>query len=241
MKEILSKHKSKVILIGIILISILLYFFNPSVNQLVNRIVEMFATGDFQVVGEFIDEYGTYAMLVSAALMVFQSVAAPLPAFLITFANANLFGWWQGALLSWSSAMLGAVICFYISRILGRDVVVKLTSRVGLESVDRFFEKYGRHSILIARLLPFMSFDIVSYAAGLTAIDFVSFFIATGIGQTPATIIYSYVGGMLTGGAQKLVTGLLILFALAIFIGLLGSVYRSRNADKVTESDNEKI
>lgn len=232
MKETLSKHKAKVILIGIILFSFLLYFFNPSVNSTVKTIVAMFSTGDFEVVGEFIDQYGTYAMLVSAALMVFQSVAAPLPAFLITFANANLFGWWQGAILSWSSAMLGAVVCFYLARVLGRDVVVKLTSKVGLESVDLFFEKYGKHSILIARLLPFMSFDIVSYAAGLTSMDFLGFFVATGIGQLPATIVYSYVGGMLTGGAQKLVTGLLILFALSILIFLMRTIYVSRDEHK---------
>lgn len=240
MKKRLLKHKSKIILIGIILIVVLLYFFNPSVSKLVNNISAMFATGDFAVVKEFIEEYGTYAMLVSAGLMVFQSVVAPLPAFLITFANANLFGWWQGAILSWSSAMLGACICFYISRILGRDIVGKLTSKAGLENVDEFFEKHGRNSILIARLLPFMSFDLVSYAAGLTSMTFVPFFIATGIGQLPATIIYSYVGGMLTGGAQLLVTGLLILFALSIFIVLIRNVYNSRGEKKVVEKENEK-
>lgn len=226
----LSKHKSKIILLGIIIVLVSLYFLNSSVNQLVNDIISMFATGDFTVVRDFIDEYGTYAMLVSAGLMVFQSIAAPLPAFLITFANANLFGWWQGAILSWSSAMLGAAVCYYISRILGRDVVEKLTSKAGLESVDRFFEKYGRQSILIARLLPFMSFDLVSYAAGLTSMAFVPFFVATGLGQLPATIIYSYVGGMLTGGAQLLVTGLLILFALSIFIVLIRNIYNSRES-----------
>ncbi len=228
MKINLKDHISKIILIGAILISVLLYLLNPSVNQLVKTITAMFATGDFEVVREFIDEYGTYAMLVSALLMIFQSVMAPLPAFLITFANANLFGWWQGAILSWSSAMLGAALCFYISRILGRDVVVKLTSKAGLESLDEFFDKYGKHSILIARLLPFMSFDIVSYAAGLTSMAFVPFFIATGLGQLPATIVYSYVGGMLTGGARLLVTGLLILFALSVLVVLLKNIFNSR-------------
>lgn len=240
MKGKLLEHKSKIILLGIILMGVLLYFFNPSINQLVKNIVSMFATGDFEVVRDFIDEYGPYAMLVSAALMVFQSIAAPLPAFLITFANANLFGWWQGAILSWSSAMVGAAVCFYIARILGRDIVEKLTSKTGLESVDRFFEKYGKQSILIARLLPFMSFDIVSYAAGLTSMNFWGFFIATGIGQLPATIIYSYVGGMLTGGAKLLVTALLILFALSVLVVLLRNIFYSRNKNLVAEEKNER-
>ena len=169
----------------------------------------------------FVARYGAWAAAVSFFLMVFQSVAAPLPAFVITLANANLFGWWRGALLSWSSAMAGAALCFYIARILGRGAAEKLTSRAGLKSIDAFFERYGAHSILIARLLPFVSFDLVSYAAGLTSMKFWPFFVATGIGQTPATLVYSYVGGMLTGGARTLITGLLLLFALTALVVLL--------------------
>ncbi|MGL6201998.1 MAG: TVP38/TMEM64 family protein [Lachnospiraceae bacterium] len=229
----MKKWVGKIVVIGIFAVFLLCYLLIPSVKSGLNEIVAMFASGDFEVVGDFVKSYGVYAAAVSFLLMLFQSVAAPLPAFLITFANANLFGWWQGAILSWTSAMAGAALCFYIARVLGRDVVVKLTSKAGLESIDKFFDKHGRQSILIARLLPFMSFDIVSYAAGLTSMSFGSFFIATGIGQLPATIVYSYVGGMLTGGARLLVTGLLILFALSVLVVLLRQIYLERQKKKL--------
>ncbi len=222
----------RLILIGLILIAILIYMFVPSVNRGLNTIMKMFATGDFEVVKAFVASYGIYAAIVSFLLMVLQSIVAPLPAFLITFANANLFGWWKGAILSWSSAMVGAGLCFCIARILGRDVVEKLTSKSGLKNIDDFFEKHGKMSILIARLLPFISFDIVSYAAGLTSMSFLSFFIATGIGQLPATIVYSIVGGMLTGGARIMVTGLLILFGLSFLILLIRQVYVEKQKKK---------
>ena len=160
--------------------------------------------------------------------MLLQSVAAPLPAFLITFANAALFGWVWGAILSWSSAMAGAALCFFIAKFLGRDVVEKLTSKMAISSIDEFFDKYGKYTILVCRLLPFMSFDIVSYAAGLTSMRFMPFFIATGIGQLPATIVYSYVGGMLTGGAKLFVTGLMILFALTVAIYMFKKIYNDK-------------
>lgn len=222
----------KIIVIVLIVAAIAAYYLIPSVNQTMNNIVKMFASGDFTVVREFVASYGVYAVLVSFSLMILQSIAAPLPAFLITFANASLFGWWKGAILSWSSAMAGAAVCFFIARILGRDVVEKLTSKAGLEQIDEFFDKHGQLSILIARLLPFISFDIVSYAAGLTSMSFGSFFLATGIGQLPATIVYSYVGGMLTGGAKMLVSALFILFALAALIVLLKQVYSERQKKK---------
>lgn len=223
-----KSHLGKIIIIALFLVAGLVYLISSQVQAAVKQIVAMFATGDFEVIGDFIARYGIYAALISILLMIMQAIVAPLPAFLITFANANLFGWVLGAILSWSGAMLGAILCFWIARILGRDVVERLTSKAGLEQVDEFFDKYGSHSVLIARLLPFISFDIVSYAAGLTSMRFVPFVIATGIGQLPATIVYSYVGGMLTGGAKLMVTALLILFALSVLVVLLHQVYKSR-------------
>ena len=225
--------KAAVVLIA--LAAVLIYYFVPSVKRTMNTVLAAFASGDFTVVRDFVESYGAYAAAVSFLLMILQSIAAPLPAFLLTFANANLFGWWKGALLSWSSAMAGAAVCFYIARILGRDAAEKLTSRAGLKQIDEFFERHGRMSILIARLLPFMSFDIVSYAAGLTSMSFGSFFVATGIGQLPATIIYSYVGSMLTGGAKLFVTGLLLLFALSALIVLFKQLYNEKQKKKKEE------
>ena len=202
------------------------------IRDTMKEIFRMFASGDFTVVKEFVASYGIYAGMISFGLMIFQSVAAPLPAFLITFANASLFGWWKGAILSWTSAMAGAALCFFIAKILGRDIAEKLTSKAGLAQIDTFFEKYGKNTILICRLLPFVSFDIVSYAAGLTSMSFGSFMIATGIGQLPATIVYSYVGGMLTGGAKLLVSGLMILFALSILVMMIRKIYIDRQMKK---------
>ena len=162
--------------------------------------------------------------------MVFQSVAAPLPAFIITFANAGLFGWVKGAILSWSSAMAGAALCYAIARIYGRSAVEKLTTGTALKEVDRFFEKYGKWAVLVCRLLPFVSFDVVSYAAGLTAMGFWEFFWATGLGQLPATLVYSYVGGVLTGSVRTLVFGLLLIFSLSIIAFMIRQIRQERKS-----------
>ena len=218
-----------ILIIGAAVVS---YYAVPSVRGTMNQVFQMFASGDFGVVKDFIASWGAYAAVISFLLMIFQSVAAPLPAFLLTFANANLFGWWQGAILSWTSAMAGAAVCFYIARILGRDAAEKLTSKTGLKQIDAFFEKHGKNTVLICRLLPFVSFDLVSYGAGLTSMSFGSFFLATGIGQLPATIVYSYVGGMLTGGTRLFVTGLLLLFALSALIVMARRIYVERQMKK---------
>ena len=223
--------------IGVIAV-VALYFLYAPFRAFLKEVFRVFATGDFQKLKDFVASYGPYAAAISFLLMVLQSVVAPLPAFLITFANAALFGFWKGALLSWSSAMVGAALCFFIARSLGREAVEKLTSKGALKNIDDFFKRHGKQSILIARLLPFISFDIVSYAAGLSSVSFLGFWVATGLGQLPATLVYSYVGGFLTGGAKLLVTGLLILFALAFLIGLGKQLYTERQKSKEKQNQN---
>lgn len=229
------KHKRKIQrIIALIILGVLLglYFFVPSIKAKTNEAFSTISKLDTDVVVAYLRSYGKQAAVVSFILMVLQSIAAPIPAFLITLSNAAIFGWVKGAMLSWSSAMAGAALCFFLARALGRDAVERLTSKGAMESVDVFFERYGKYAILICRLLPFVSFDFVSYGAGLTNMGFWSFFIATGIGQLPATIVYSYVGGTLTGGAQKLFLGLLTLFALSIMIGIAKKVYNDKQKKK---------
>jgi len=214
----------------------MLYFFVPIIKINVNQAVFILRNVDVEMVRGYILGFGIFAPIVSFLLMILQAVVAPIPAFIITFANAGIFGWVKGALLSWTSAMVGAAVCFFIARLLGRDAVAKLTSISIIEKTDRFFKAYGKYAILITRLLPFISFDIVSYGAGLTSMNFWSFFIATGIGQLPATIVYSYIGGMLTGTVKTFTFGILLLFSVSVLVILLKNVLTDRKKLKGAES-----
>ena len=227
-----KSNLTRLILLLVIALVLAVYLAVPSVNAFVNEAIAIVGTLNVEAVADYIRSFGPKAMAFSFALMVFSSILAPLPAFMITLSNAAIFGWWQGAILSWSSAMVGAVLCFFIARILGRDVVEKIAGKGALASVEGYFKKYGTRTILVCRLLPFVSFDAVSYFAGLTPMGFLAFFVATGIGQTPATIVYSYVGGMLTGGAKLLMIGLLCLFSLAILVGIIRQLYHDRQVKK---------
>lgn len=131
------------IILGLAIVLIVgLYILNPQVNSKINYIFMLFSSMSVESIIGYIRSFGPYAVAVSFFLMVFQSVAAPLPAFLITFANAAIWGWWRGAILSWSSAMAGAILCFMIARIAGRDVVEKLTTKFAMDSIEQYFERY---------------------------------------------------------------------------------------------------
>ena len=51
-------------------------------------------------------------------------------------------------------------------------------------------------AVLLARLLPFTAFDLLSYAAGLTRMRLGPFIVATAIGMTPATFLMAWAGDL---------------------------------------------
>jgi uncharacterized membrane protein YdjX (TVP38/TMEM64 family) len=60
-------------------------------------------------------------------------------------------------------------------------------------------------TVLATRLLPFLSFDLVSYAAGLTPITVWRFALATLAGIVPASFVLAHFGNeMATGEADRI-------------------------------------
>jgi len=205
------------LIVGILILCLILFF-----RQIQEFLLELIAAfQSIETAREYISGYGLFAPLISATLMIFQSVIAPLPAFLITIANGALFGFWWGMLLSWSSAMLGAALCFYIARFLGAKHVARIVSQPIVNKTDQFIQKYGNYAILIARLIPYIPFDVVSYAAGLTRIRFIGFWIATGIGQLPATAVYTYLGNKISTHTNLMLLGFGVVISISIVIWLV--------------------
>jgi uncharacterized membrane protein YdjX (TVP38/TMEM64 family) len=205
-----------------IALAVAIYFFVPEVNSSLHRLADGVVNSDLtqaiQAFREYLLSFGVWAPVISACLMVILQVfLLPIPTFFVTLTNGLLFGWALGAALSWSSSIVGAAICYWIARSLGRPVVERLTGGAhGMEVLDLFFSRYGNRAVLIARLLPFLSFRVVSYGIGLTPVRVGSFLVATGVGQLPATLAYSYLGQNLTGTLRVLFLVLCVTTALLI-------------------------
>ncbi|HEX7127176.1 MAG TPA: TVP38/TMEM64 family protein [Thermodesulfobacteriota bacterium] len=198
----------------------------PPLRDAAGVVGALLLAGDTQGLRAYLLGFGPWAAVVSALLMVAQAIVAPLPAFVVTLANGLVFGPFWGGLLSWSSAMVGAWLCFGIARSLGRPAAERLVGRPALEAADAFFRRYGIQAIVMARLLPFVPFDPISYAAGLTAMSSSRFLLGTGLGQLPATALYSWFGGQASDTAEVL----LGVLAAAAAAWLLGRALRRRPA-----------
>lgn len=227
----ISKPKTLILFLLTFVIFLVLFF---SIHHHFEKSCVILADESLADIKGLILSWGVAAPLMSILLMTMQAVIAPLPAFLITATNGLVFGIYWGTIISWIGAMCGALISFLMSRLFYRSFTKKYLGEKGIEYVNRLSNKYGFKVILTARLLPFISFDFISYAAGLSTMKIRSFMLATGIGMLPATIIYTVFGfemERLKEYSDKLFTfSILAVLALILIWTIQEAIKRKRDA-----------
>jgi uncharacterized membrane protein YdjX (TVP38/TMEM64 family) len=190
-------------------------------------IYAFFTQSSLQEMADYIRSMGIFAPIISILLMVFQAIAAPIPSFLITGANGMVFGYVWGSILSWFGAMLGATVSYFLAKKFGFQFVEKRFKGDKLKSIFNIINgPYGFFFILISRILPVVSFDLISFLAGLSGIRLTTFLVATGIGMVPGTIAYTIVGYDLIDLDGNFHRILIIIGAIIILLFLAGFIRR---------------
>jgi uncharacterized membrane protein YdjX (TVP38/TMEM64 family) len=147
--------------------------------------------------------WGIWGVAASILLMVLHSFV-PFPAEVVAMANGMLYGLLWGTLITWVGAMLGAYLAFGLARWLGRPFVRTMVAPRHHRALDRWAERQGGGVLLFSRLVPVISFNLINYAAGLTAVSWWTFTWATGLGILPLTVLMVALGDGLWSGAGDL-------------------------------------
>jgi uncharacterized membrane protein YdjX (TVP38/TMEM64 family) len=137
---------------------------------------------------DFIRSLGAWGPVGSIALMIVHSFI-PFPAEFLTIANGMVFGSVWGVVYTWIGAMLGAYVSFGLTRTFGRPFVARSLNPAQLEKLDLWILHQGTISLLLSRLIPIISFNLVNYGAGMTNISWWTFSWTTGVGILPMTIV----------------------------------------------------
>ena len=121
-----------------------------------------------------------------------------------------MFGPWLGTLYAAIGVLTGSVVSFLIARFLGRELIEKIVGG-HINFCGMCSDKLLTQVVLLSRLLPVVSFDLISYGAGLTKMSLRRFSLATFFGMLPLTFFYTYFGSQLVfGGGATVALGLLL-------------------------------
>jgi uncharacterized membrane protein YdjX (TVP38/TMEM64 family) len=148
-------------------------------------------------------DLGVFGPVALIGLMVLAIVVSPIPSGPIAVAAGALYGTNGGMVVSVLGAQIGALIAFSAARYLGYDAVRRSENPIMKFIAVPRSQRALMWVVFGSRLIPFISFDAISYAAGITNLSFWRFTIATALGVVPICWILSAMGaGMATGGTD---------------------------------------
>jgi len=189
--------------------------------------LEMF---DGDIMRQWFDGLGAWGPIAVITSMIVAILVSPIPSAPIALASGAIYGHLWGGLYVLIGAELGAIAAFCLARYLGYDF---LRNWLGEEISQRLV---GSQNVLMitvfaSRLMPFISFDIVSYAAGLTPLSFWRFAIATLAGIIPASFLLAHFGSeMATQETSRIMVAIVILGALAAIPFIMKFIARYRQS-----------
>ena len=189
--------------IALLLILLLLLF----LSQLFWDIESYF---NMRLIKEWLAAKGAFAPFVYMITMALAVIVSPIPSLPLDIAAGAFFGPFQGTVYSVIGALGGAVASFLLARYLGREFIERFLSghiNFCTECSDRFLKKV----VFLSRLLPVVSFDVVSYGAGLTKMSLKNFTGDTLFGMIPLTFVYNYFGSVIVfGKGMKMIFGIIM-------------------------------
>lgn len=154
---------------------------------------------DAEQIRALLDATGPLASFVYVAAVVTAVVVPPLPSVPLDLAAGLAFGVWWGTLLTVAGDLIGAAIAFALARRLGRPWLEGRVARGSPSSLEELARALTPRRLVGVRLLPTFSFELVSYAAGLSTMSLPSFLAATLVGvAAPVVALVSLGDALLT-------------------------------------------
>lgn len=151
---------------------------------------------DQQALRELVEGLGVLGPMAIVLLLAMAIVISPVPSAPIGIVAGAAYGPVWGTALTMAGSFLGAVTAFLIARFLAYDAVRRweLVRRPLNWLESGHSQNWLMAAIFLTRLAPFLSFDAISYAAGLTHLTFWRFSLATLLGVAPISFLLAYGG-----------------------------------------------
>ncbi len=150
------------------------------------------------------------------ALLLAADVALPIPSSLVSTAAGALFGWLQGACISWVGMTLGGIIAWVIGRWVGRSGLRRFVGEAELARAERLAVRYGAAAIILARPVPVLAEASVLLAASC-GMSLARFLVHCALANAGIALVYAVVGAFAMD-----VSSFLLAFAGAIVLPGIG-------------------
>ena len=222
-----TSAKGRLWIVGLFAVTgtlVLAYLLSPGLRSDLGSLVAL--VGNISAVGiqDWILSFGVLSPVVYFLIVVGQVLLSPIPAGPVALAGALVFGVWEGLILALIGSVVGSVLIFFVARLWGEPLVVRLVGEKVYRKYIGILDAKGWWLFAIL-LLPFMPDDAVCALAGLSAVSFRRFLLVMVVGRMPGSTMTAFLASDWV--TSSMVTWVSAGVAVAVIL-TLGFVYRER-------------
>ena len=192
-------------------------------------------TGDERMASlqQFFRQAGLLAPVVYVLFVTVEVIVAPIPGLLLYAPGGLIFGPWLGGLLALIGNVIGSGISCGLTRSPGSGWRHSIGTTNSVERLQSVLERRGVWLIVLLRLNPLTSTDLISYAAGFTRIPIRNVMLATGMGMAPMCFAQSWLSDSIFNTWPQLLWPLLIVSVAYVVVVtfVVARLLRPRPAD----------
>lgn len=168
---------------------------------------------------ESFQSWGAAAPLIYFLFVVIEVVVAPIPGTMLYAPGGVIFGGLLGGTITLLGNTVGAGLACLIVRWLGGDRLSHWYDDGKLRRIGNLIDERGLWIVLLLRLNPLTSSDLVSYAAGFTKIPIWQVMLGTFLGMAPLCFAQAWFAErLLTHFPSLLYPGLILCAIYAILV-----------------------
>lgn len=192
----------------------------------------------FEDVLAYLEHYRFESIFIYIGIQVLQIIISVIPGQAFQFAAGYLYGFLPGLVFSIVGAFLGTTISFYLAKILGKDAVHLFFGEARTNYfIERLNSKKAYVIVFLLYLIPGLPKDVVSYAAGVSDMNFKAFMAFSMMGR-----LFGMSGSLLIGAFyfKQHYIGMGIIAVIAVVAFVLCIIYRKK-IDKFLDKFYDKV
>lgn len=170
-----------------------------------------------------LDRWGRLAPAVYVAAVVIEVLVAPIPGTLLYAPAGALFGGLMGGTLSLIGNTIGAAIACGVGSAVGEEALARRLEGTKLAAYRAAIQQRGLWVVLLLRLNPLTSSDLVSYLSGAVGVPIWRVALGTFIGMAPLCYAQAYLAEQIFDvlpGAVYVLGAAGVLYVLALVLWL---------------------
>jgi len=196
--------------------------FTPDITRLISH------PGKFK---EFLTSYGPVSPLIYILIMIVHVIIVVIPGEIVQIAGGYAFGTALGTLYSFGGTLLGTLVVFLATRLLGYSMIKSFVSPKKLAQFEFLINSpKSEIAMFVLFLIPGIPKDTLVYVSAMTPVKPIRFFLICMIARFPGLLGSAYIGANLQ---KKDYLPVWILSGIALVLFLGGILAKDKIIDKM--------